>query len=77
MGKVKIELAFQRGSKKLVTWYKPDAKSAWEDIVRAAEWQATLCKVTGGPQTQSTEVRPVLAHKLYYLGATQTITEMP
>lgn len=74
---VKIELAYKQGKSKLTSYLKADQALTWPEVMRAADWQANMVGVTGGPQQMSTEVRPVLAHKLYYRGATQTITEMP
>ena len=74
---VKIELAYKQGKSRITTHLKADSQTSWDDIIRAADWQANMVGVTGGPQARSVELRPVLAHKLYYRGATQTITEMP
>lgn len=74
---VKIEMAYKKGSARLTSYLKADQALTWPEVMRAANWQANMVGVTGGPQAMSQEVRPVLAHKLYYRGATQTITEMP
>ncbi|ASX99232.1 hypothetical protein SEA_MOLIVIA_95 [Arthrobacter phage Molivia] len=75
--RVKIEIAHKQGRRRLTTFLRADNATTWDDIQRAAEWQANLVGVPGGFQQHSREIRPVLAHKLYYRGATQTITEMP
>lgn len=75
--KVKIELAYKQGRSRITTYLRADDATSWEDIQRAAEWQANMVGVPGGPQQYQRQIRPVLAHRLYYRGATQTITEMP
>ena len=77
MGKIKIELGFSKGEKKLTTTMKTDDHTTAEDLIRCVEWQAGLVGVYGGVQLARLELRPHVHRVFYMRGATAYATVLP
>lgn len=77
MGKIKIELGFCKGEKKLTSYMKTDQNTTAEDLLRCVEWQAALVGVSGGVQLARLELRPHVHRVFYMRGATAYATVLP
>lgn len=77
MGKIKIELGFSKGEKKLTSTMKTDEHTTVDDLIRCVEWQAGLVGISGGVQLSRLELRPT-QHRVFYMrGATAYATVLP